>query len=546
MILRRIIALLILALIVGIILFALGVFKPADIIPPGLATDLALPPSVYSADVSTQIPAIITAIQQPASEQGAPSVVLQGTPYVSPTPQPTFTPTPLPVRNGRIIYLGVDKQIYSVDPVNGTPVKLGQSADFHLLSGPAWHSPDGQYILVVRQQDAANGLYVVNVTNPDPPIWVGAWQNGDQDPPRQRYEFSPDSARLLFVERKDSTLTLNVIDLPGGRRVSMPLTGGPATLNQAAFFGNGSRILVSQDDPDGGNPHLAVYQVGADGFTPISTLIAFPGFNLDQFIVSPGAKWVALALTDGTNVSSLFLVDTSQPQAVPILQDNTSRVLLLHPSWSPDGRFLLINRWQTVPQLSFGLLAYDTQAQSMKALTDGVVTTQEGSPVAVAASFAPDGQAVGFSLYDEEQDSVAFWLAVMDGSYSRVIATSNNQGDFPQGDFVVGIVPDWTRSVILASEPGSPLGSLYAAALDGTQRQLLDNLVPYRFLNLGPVLSPDGLSVAYMRLSLENGVESADLSVIGLDGSGKQSLFSSANPSGAVPGIPLVWLPALP
>jgi Tol biopolymer transport system component len=221
-------------------------------------------------------------------------------------------------------------------------------------------------------------------------------------------------------------------------------------------------------------------------------------------------------------------------------------MLMLQPAWSPDGRYVLINRWQTAPELMYNLLAYDTENRASVALITSDSPTEGGSPVAVAASFAPDGQAVGLTLNDAQADSMTFWLAVLDGSYSRVITTSSDVGDFPQGEFVVGISPDWTHSVILASEVGSPLGSLYTAALDGTQRQLLDNLVPYQFLNIGPVLSPDGLSLAYLRLEGDVNTPVANLCVINLDGSSKQVIFSGASLDQGVPGIPLVWLPEKP
>lgn len=542
--LRRIVAVVILILIALVVCLALGVVNPGSILPPGLATDLGLPTmSAFS------LPSTLAAIGEDLTNESQPETVPIYTGSLETmTPAPAMTPTPLPIQNGRILYLGVDEKVYSIDPVSKSVLLLGEATDFHIFPGQAWHSPDGRYALVVRVDGEGEVVYAASVDGSSPDLIVGELSTGENtNLPRNRYEFSGDSSRMWYINSRDGSPFIHVIDLPGGLTRSMSLSFSRGSYNLAAFMGNGEFLLMASEGSTAFEGVLSVFRVMPDNLVLERELIRFSERHINQVSVSLDGKWIAVVLEDPAGAQSLILMDSAGQVNGPILQGSGTRFLLQPPAWTKNSRYFLVNRWQQEQAPAYSILSYDTQHGVLATLLEENEGSLEGNPLGAVSSFAPDGNAVGILEYNSVADSVNYWISVLDGSYLRLAGKSEMVDKLPQGDFVAGIATDWTKMVIVQPEPGLPVGNLYVAALDGSQRILLDGPVPYRFSALGPVISPDGLQAAYMRLEISVGNEVAELCIIGLDGQGKTVLLGGATLEGhGIPGIPLVWLPFFP
>lgn len=541
---RRIVAVVILLLIAFVIAIALGVVNLSSILPAGIATDLALPTGfAYS------IPTTLAAIGDDLTNQNPPEPATLATALPeSFTPEPTLIPTLPPIQNGRIVYLGVDEKVYSIDPVTKDILLLGNGADFHIFPGQAWYSPDGRNVLAINDDGITNMIHAIRVDGTQPGVIIGEFDTKDYpNTPHLRFEFSPDSTRIWFMDHQEGNLFIHIIDLPGGLKRSMPLQASQASYSLAGFLGSGEQLVVATEGSTANEAILNMYRVTSDNLVLERELARIAGWRVNQIAVSPNGKWVAAGLIDESGSQSLYLLDTVGGQNATILQGSGMRILMQPPAWTQNSRYVLINRWQQGQSPAFSMLTYDTHSGILATLLEGDSSSIEGNPLGVVNSFAPDGNAVGLSVYDSSADSVNYWVSILDGSYLRLAGKSEIIEKLPQGDFVAGISPDWTKMVIVSPEPGLPLGNLFSAALDGTQRVLMDGPVPYRFLALGPVISPNGQQVAYMRLDISGGSEIAELCVTGLDGQGKTILLGEAKDVGnATPGIPLVWLPNIP
>jgi hypothetical protein len=542
---RRLLALLLLLLIVGVVLALLGVFNPVSLLPEAVATNLALPEAIANpASILESIPTLLSANTPEGAGQDAPGVVIQGTPYLPATPAPTQTEMPAPPKNGRLLYLGLDENIYSISMESDQPLLLGKSADFHIFPGMPWYSPDGRSALVLQDVDGVRSLVIVPIDGSGSPLVAGSFETAAASGlPRQFFEFSPDSRRFLWVEKTGVNALLNAITLADGARYQLPLAIERSVVNQAAFYGDSDHILVANKNQEG-IAYVSVYYLAPDGFLETERLVELPGWELVQFSASPDGRYVALVLQDVPGQQAVYLVDTVTKEVIPILGSARQEILLAPPAWTPNGSALLFNQWGEHHQF----LAYHVASRSLDTLLASEPSSAPGTPLTVVKTFAPDHKALGLVNYSDDLTWESFWLAVLDGSYLRKITQADRSDPTAPGEYVTGIAPDWTSTLMIVIEPGLPFGSLMRATLDGGQRVLLDDFVPAQFSSLGPAVSPDGRMVAYFRFApgAEAG-EIAELCVVGVDGGARQVLVSGGGAeTSRMPGIPLIWLPAMP
>ncbi len=456
------------------------------------------------------------------------------------------TPTPSLPGNGRLLMIGLDERLWSVPPDGGQPVALGVASELYLAPVNAWYSADGRFALAARPEGDALSVWAVPVDGSSQGVRLGEWpQDWSSGQRRAFYDFSADGRRALYVELIGESATLQVYDLYSGEQATLVLPYDPQALSLAAFIGVGGQILVRGYDSASQGDTLEIYTLPNLAPGTAQRIAGVPGRRIRQFMTSPDGAKVAVVLQDRLQeggLERLWVIDLTQGKAQAVLEDEGSS-LLVYPAWSEDGRWLLFNHWVGQEKLRYSYRAFDTQAAQSYPIVADLESSTPGQPLSRVISFAPDNEALAFTLYEAQPDTLSSWIAVFDGSYTKKLAEATQSGERSSGEYAAGISPDWTHSLIVVADETGRTGSLYAALLDGSQRELLDQWIPYRFFEFGPVVSPDGLSVAYMRLDLAS--ERAELCRIGWDGKGQKVLLAGSQQevnAGAPVGIPLRWL----
>jgi Tol biopolymer transport system component len=462
----------------------------------------------------------------------------------------TLAPTELPPQNGRVIFLGLDGKIYSLDPVGGDPALLGESADFHIFPGPRWYSKNGDYVLVLKTENGRSQIHLAPANATGPSVNLGDYsEGGDLSSPQIRFQFSPDDRYVLFVESSQdnaSDSTIRLVNLDAKSVIEHHFTSPVASLNTASFLGGGERIVILEEDPASKEPYLVLYELQPSGLLQISRLAAFPGRQLVQFSVSPDGLWIAGILSDPAGMQSLYLLNMQHNEARELLPGLDQKILIAEPAWIENGLWLMVNRWWNENGLIYEYLAFNTQSEIVQNLYDEPALS-EGSPVSFIFTIAPDDQAVVFSKFDPIMEISSEWLVVLGGEYKRKLAESQTVNSISQGEVIADLDRTWTNMLIYSSEPGLPLGKLYRTTLDDRDRILLGENVPYPFYSIGPVISPDGVMAAYYHLG-DGGLEAefGQVSVISLDGSDRRVLLYGNPAEEKMVGIPLVWLEIAP
>lgn len=458
-------------------------------------------------------------------------------------------PTPEPERNGRLLILGFDASIWSVDVELKSAVVLGQMMELHIYSGNPWFSPDGKFAFVARTENDQKVGFLVHTDGSLPDLRLGLLTpEFDFGSPRDFFGFSPDSRGFFFVDASTNPASLIVAKLDTETLTSFawPIQASPEEITFAAYIANGDNLLVKSYDPNTSSHYLELFQVG-DTLTAPRRVFSRDGYEIIQFIVSPDLSRIAIVSrkfgVDQADELSVFHLETGELTQVPL--DGPGRVVMTSPAWSPNGGFVLFNSWSVQGEnLVYSYNSFDVTKKVSLPLFDKVNSEKVGQPLSRVFSFAPDGLGAGVRLYEDLPGHVSALLVLLDGSYHIEIARAFTENGVRNGSYVAGFSTDWTRSVVVEPKEGGKLGDLYAGALDGSKKELLDSPVPYEFFDIGPVISPDGKSVAYLLLDIAT--QQASLAVINLDGSDRRIILDKNTliDNKVLSGLPLVWLPA--
>jgi hypothetical protein len=92
-------------------------------------------------------------------------------------------------------------------------------------------------------------------------------------------------------------------------------------------------------------------------------------------------------------------------------------------------------------------------------------------------------------------------MAVLGSDYKRKLTESIETSGVAQGEAVTDVDPLWLKMLVYASDPSLPTGKLYSSSLDGSNRVLLGEFLPYPYYEIGPVISPDGMKAAFFHLN---------------------------------------------
>jgi Tol biopolymer transport system component len=301
----------------------------------------------------------------------------------------------------------------------------------------------------------------------------------------------------------------------------------------------------------------------ATTIAPATSVSASP--SAPAAIVKPGEDWVVYQWLDG-NDDGIFLVrpdGTGQHPLVPDLSGSER-----HPDWSPDGsRIAFIhntpadrselwvvdadgqsatkvatcdlpcNEWNYPEWSADGSAIYvDTSADAVSGppstfgidrfdVSSGARTTvleRKDGMTAEQHRISPDGKTVAFTRGDiqERVPGVSIYVADLQGGSERRITDP----------LLYAAYPDWTadgRIIFNTRDLGlfqdtTEVANLYVMDADGAHlTQLTDRASLDRVTQ--PRVTPDGKRVIYTQVTGE-GWGRRTLAVIGLDGSGNQSL----------------------
>ncbi|MCZ6789609.1 MAG: hypothetical protein O7D33_06710 [Chloroflexi bacterium] len=320
------------------------------------------------------------------------------------TPQPSPTRSPEPPSSpsvDRIVYVGSDLQIYTVNPdgtdrrfISGGIQSPGADAtdgqDQFVFGWPSW-SPDGTRLLFSG--------YSLDLTRPDAVLFTTDAQGDDlaelfasptgaltmvaaQSPHYALW--SPDSKRVAFLAGDESGLSLYLVPGSGGEEARLITTGAPIYL---AWSGD-SRSLLLHHGPDLFRVDVdtpeALFQVGAPSggyrapaWSPKADMMAFIAAGVG------GRDTLDTSRLDGSDTSSL-----------------AQTVGFVSFLWSPQGDRIAIGQ-------SFDPTApYVRDIRVVNIDTKEVVAVTAGETPILAFFWSPDGSKIALVVPSADGESL--------------------------------------------------------------------------------------------------------------------------------------------
>ena len=362
---------------------------------------------------------------------------------------------------------------------------------------------------------------------------------------------SPDGTHVVYARVRGGGLELFVKPVDGG--LERPLPTGETTVQGAypAWSPRGDMVAFLSRHADGRRP---LYLVSPHGGTP-RMLTTIDGVGLCW---SPDGGHIAFAdRTDRTQAFAIYSLPVAGGERRRLTSPPPASFGDTHCSFSPDGRWLAVTRYETRHKANVFLVDRNASgALPTRQLTDGldgirgIAWTPTGDAIVAGAAHGlwrvpVDGRrkpvliaglegganSPSFSrpaagrparlVYQYYQRDVNIWRWMRNGGRSGVtsrITDSTWFDDFPS------LSPDGTR-IVFASNRTS-VNELWVANADGSNaRQLTFFRGP---LVISPQWSPDGRRIAF---SSESG-GNRDIYVIDADGSALRRLTAERSDEG--------------
>ncbi|MDP8904503.1 MAG: hypothetical protein M3N29_04190 [Chloroflexota bacterium] len=321
-------------------------------------------------------------------------------------------PLPAPITTPRLgLAYGLDGDIYVSDWDGTNPVRIAdgdrdvQCDSF--IANRGLTSPDGRYIAYRSEwSDDCDGMvYVTDAAGSLLASFPGVGWN---------IAWSPDSTRLATWLDFGRTIGVYGIDLERQAIVDGALMCC-GDLDPVWSPDGSEAVLVRRSHDEA----YAVYEVPIDGATPRPLPADDPRSYLG--VQKWGGRQVAYS-PDGTRVavvagdSLMTMADDGTERR--ILVEAAPKVQLSDVMWSPSGnRIAYLEIHDTVPLETRTLQLIDPRT--------GIVTTlasaQEGSVIASAIGFSPNGDWLLFGQTHHERGMASLWVVDTDGGAPRMV-----------------------------------------------------------------------------------------------------------------------------
>ncbi len=249
-----------------------------------------------------------------------------------------------PAGNGLMYYSSRDGDIYSVDPMKGTPKAIvgGPTTD----AGPL-PSRDGRRIAFTRSVAGGDQLVVADADGSNLHPLPGTLMNFSE------IDWSPDGTHLAIISDVTGLASLTVVATDGSGATTLPL----ALETREFWYLPDGRLVFKGIDHGAGGPTYGIYLVNADG---------------------TGLKSVMPPTSGETDVMGAYP--------------------------SPDGRTLVFFVWREAPVEHGRLYVVDiASGQVRPVIVDGTTTDESHE----GAQFSPDGTHILFARYLAEGDRLA-------------------------------------------------------------------------------------------------------------------------------------------
>jgi len=390
-----------------------------------------------------------------------------------------------------------------LEKASDTPVQFERLTDFYGMEESPALSPDGKSVAFVSDSTGSRQIWIRLLAG-GPPLQL-THEEGDHLGPR----WSPDSASLLYYTPPAShgaQATVWEIPALGGtpRRLLESLSEVDPSHDgkSLAFFRlNSDQIELVRTDRDGGHPLVIVQFPKQSGchqprWSPDDSAIAFivtPDKWLDDIFLVPSSGGTARQVThDALYISGFSWVSDSSGFVYSSPRNDTLLYLPTQHLWriSRDGGSL--------QQLTFG---------------------DEGDEF-------PDADAQGRITFARSRITFDIWKIPVDSTPVENVRSAVRVTHQTSEVQTPSLSPD-NREMVYLSDTGGH-GNLWVLDLQSQKaRQITFEKDPKVILGV-PVWSPDGSTIAYVRIDNDEGLAGLDYWLIHPDGSDNRNFLKGS------------------
>jgi Tol biopolymer transport system component len=311
-----------------------------------------------------------------------------------------------------------DIYLMPIDRTSGTPAGSPRQIPFPRTGSnitPSW-SPDGKYLAFVSGSPAEADRRTV-VLLPD-----GGGEPREFLIPTSQYSAARapfdlrwfgNSAGLGFSGRDaKGAAVLFRLTLPTGEWKTFPLQGklAIATWTRIEWNADGSRYYYARRGFEGVDPAIVEHDLES-GRERIVYKGTAPNEIFWSLLFSPDRRSLAFKFTTGAR-QGIGVVDIETGQARVVLDEATgtnfeTSVILGEPTWSPDGRAVLVTRWTDKQGQDLRLIPVaggEVQRIPLGAELTRLSTSVSAQvrPSLVNVAWSPDGAVLAFGLFSSQ------------------------------------------------------------------------------------------------------------------------------------------------